>query len=65
MNQLDQPELFDADVPPLPEGFKYQLDLISADKEQQLVRQIETLPLKEFEFHGFTGNGGLSSRLAL
>ena len=40
---------------PLPEGFKYQPELISIDEEQALVREIEKLPLKEFEFHGFTG----------
>jgi alkylated DNA repair dioxygenase AlkB len=39
----------------LPEGFKYQPDIISADEELQLVRQIEMLPFKEFEFQGFVG----------
>jgi alkylated DNA repair dioxygenase AlkB len=40
---------------PLPEGFKYQDDLIAPAEEQQFVRHIETLPLKEFEFQGFVG----------
>lgn len=38
-----------------PEGFLYEEDLISPDEETALVRQIEKLPLKEFEFHGYTG----------
>jgi alkylated DNA repair dioxygenase AlkB len=57
MNDLDQPGLFDSDAPApvLPKGFKYQPDLISATEEQDLLRQIETLAFKEFEFHGFLG----------
>jgi alkylated DNA repair dioxygenase AlkB len=58
----DQPRLFDGDPPApappsprLPEGFKYQSGLISPDEERELVRHIETLPFKEFEFHGFLG----------
>ena len=39
----------------LPEGFKYQPDVITLDEERELVRHIEPLPFKEFEFHGFTG----------
>ena len=63
MSKRDQLSLFSRDPPEspappaqqLPEGFKYQADVISADEETQLVRQIETLPFKEFEFQGFTG----------
>jgi len=63
MSKRDQLSLFSGDPPEspappaqqLPEGFKYQADVISADEETQLVRQIETLPFKEFEFQGFTG----------
>ncbi len=59
-----QPSLFDAadrddDVNDpregLPDGFKYQVELISPDEEGDLVRQVETLPFKDFEFHGFLG----------
>jgi alkylated DNA repair dioxygenase AlkB len=39
----------------LPEGFKYQPDVITIDEERELVREIEALPLKEFQFQGFTG----------
>ena len=54
MDEPDQPSLFDT-TPPLPEGFKYEPDVIAPAEEQQLVRQVETLPLKDFEFHGFLG----------
>jgi alkylated DNA repair dioxygenase AlkB len=38
-----------------PGGFRYQADILSAEEEQSLVEQISTLPLKEFEFHGYVG----------
>ena len=41
--------------PTLPEGFKYQPDLIGVDEEQGLLEHIRELPLKEFEFQGFVG----------
>jgi alkylated DNA repair dioxygenase AlkB len=54
MSAWKQSNLFDSG-PPLPEGFKYQADLISADEEQRLIEQIRNLPFKDFEFHGFVG----------
>jgi alkylated DNA repair dioxygenase AlkB len=39
----------------LPEGFRYQPDLLSIEGERALMEQIERLPFKEFEFHGFLG----------
>lgn len=48
-NQLD---LMAAD-PTLPEGFKYQPDVISADDERALLERVKGLPFKDFEFHGF------------
>ena len=39
----------------LPEGMKYQPDFLSPEEERVLLRNIENLPFKEFEFHGFTG----------
>jgi alkylated DNA repair dioxygenase AlkB len=47
-------DLFEV-TPRLPAGFKYQPELISQDEELALVRRIEPLPLKEFEFQGFFG----------
>jgi alkylated DNA repair dioxygenase AlkB len=49
-----QPDLF-GNGPVLPEGFKYQPELISPAQERELIRRIEPLPLKEFEFQGFLG----------
>lgn len=39
----------------LPEGFKYQPELVSPAEEQELLRNLKDLPFKEFEFHGFLG----------
>lgn len=39
----------------LPAGLRYQPDLLSADEERALVRELAALPFKEFEFHGFVG----------
>jgi alkylated DNA repair dioxygenase AlkB len=38
-----------------PEGFRYQAEVLPPDEERALVEQIRELPLKEFEFHGYTG----------
>jgi alkylated DNA repair dioxygenase AlkB len=38
----------------LPEGFLYRPDVLSAPEEQLLLDRIPALPLKEFEFHGYT-----------
>jgi alkylated DNA repair dioxygenase AlkB len=43
-----------ASVPP-PEGFRYQADILPPEEEQELIERIAALPLKEFEFHGYTG----------
>jgi alkylated DNA repair dioxygenase AlkB len=41
--------------PALPEGFKYQTDLISLADERVLLERVRELPFKEFEFQGFIG----------
>jgi alkylated DNA repair dioxygenase AlkB len=41
--------------PTLPEGFRYQPDIIDPPGEQALLEHIHRLPLKEFEFQGFVG----------
>ena len=38
-----------------PQGLKYQAGFLSPEEEKSLLRHIEVLPFKEFEFHGFTG----------
>jgi alkylated DNA repair dioxygenase AlkB len=56
MTDPDQLGLFDLNERPLlPDGFRYQPDFISPDEEARLVREVETLPFKDFEFHGFLG----------
>lgn len=37
-----------------PDGFRYQQDILPADEERELLDRIRGLPLKEYEFHGFT-----------
>ena len=48
-----QPDLFGA--PGLPQGFRYQPDLLSAREEAILLNELTALPFKQFEFHGFVG----------
>jgi alkylated DNA repair dioxygenase AlkB len=51
-----QPALFPADIDSAPSGFRYQAGFLSSEEETALVRWIETLPLKPFEFRGYLGN---------
>ncbi|WP_114954151.1 alpha-ketoglutarate-dependent dioxygenase AlkB [Sphingosinicella terrae] len=53
MNLL-QADLFGAD-PAVPEGLRYQPDFLSGDEESMLIRHLEALPFKPFEFQGFIG----------
>ena len=39
----------------LPDGFRYAPDLLSRDQAGTLVAEMQNLPFKEFEFHGFLG----------
>lgn len=49
-----QPDLFAAPST-LPEGFRHVQELISAQEERALIGELQGLPFKEFEFHGFVG----------
>jgi alkylated DNA repair dioxygenase AlkB len=40
----------------VPEGFRYQPDLISRSEERDLVHRIQSLPFKPFDFHGYLAN---------
>lgn len=54
-----QPSLFDLPPAPLkalPEGFRYQPDLITADEERDLARRFETLDFRPYEHLGYLGN---------
>ena len=42
-------------VPSLPEGFKYQPELIGSPDEEALLAHVCTLPFRDFEFHGYKG----------
>ena len=42
-------------APRLPQGFKYQPEIMSELEERALLEEISDLPFKEFEFHGYTG----------
>ena len=53
--QTAHADLFDPPPAALPDGFRYQPDLISKDEERRLAEHISGLPLKEFEFQGFLG----------
>jgi alkylated DNA repair dioxygenase AlkB len=46
--------LFDAG-PKLPEGFVYEREVISRALETSLIERIQSLPFKEFQFHGYVG----------
>lgn len=54
----DQADLF-ASAPAedrnYPQGFRYQTELTEPEQERALVAHIATLPLQEFQFHGYTG----------
>ena len=39
----------------LPEGFKYQPAVITADEQQTLLERVKELPFREFEFQGYVG----------
>jgi alkylated DNA repair dioxygenase AlkB len=40
----------------LPEGFHYQPELITAQEEDELVRELESLAFQPFDFHGHLAN---------
>ena len=56
---MDQIDLFGAPAEPaepkLPEGFRYERDVITPDEEARVLEQVRALPFKEFEFHGWVG----------
>ena len=40
----------------MPEGFRYVCDLLSVEEEEGLARELEALPFKPFDFHGYQAN---------
>lgn len=51
---IDQLGLFGAGED-LPEGFRYQPELVTRTEETALVEEIRALPLREFQFRGYVG----------
>ena len=45
----------------LPEGFRYQAEVLSADEEEALARELSALPFKPFDFQGFLANRRVAS----
>lgn len=39
----------------LPEGFRYSSEFLGEEQAAGIVAEMQTLPFKEFEFHGFLG----------
>lgn len=60
-----QASLFpDSEAPaatPLPQGFRYQPDLIDAAEEAALAAEVARLPFKPFEFQGYLANRRVAS----
>jgi hypothetical protein len=40
----------------MPESFHYQTDLLSAQEEEALARNLSALPFKSFDFHDYQAN---------
>lgn len=59
-NENAQADLFDA-RPALPEGFRFEAEVISPAEEQSLLSQVRELPLNRFEFRGYEGKRRVTS----
>ena len=44
-----------------PEGFRYRADVLSAEEEEALVRELAALPFKPYDFHGYLANRRVAS----
>ncbi|MFC3204961.1 alpha-ketoglutarate-dependent dioxygenase AlkB [Aquamicrobium soli] len=40
----------------LPEGFRYQAEVVTADEEAELLGHLQALPFQPFDFHGHLAN---------
>jgi hypothetical protein len=43
------------EAPAVPDGFSYELAMLSVEEELALLARFSELPLREFEFHGYLG----------
>ncbi|MEF0941367.1 alpha-ketoglutarate-dependent dioxygenase AlkB [Rhizobium sp. BR 362] len=55
MSMSRQGDLFAEAERRLPEGFRYQPDVVPEAMQSDLLREVRQLPLKPFDFHGFEG----------
>lgn len=55
MNTPSQADLFGAQQPFLPEGFRYEPAVVPRPMELSLLEQLSDLPFKAFDFHGYQG----------
>jgi alkylated DNA repair dioxygenase AlkB len=55
MTSSIQKDLFTDSAPRLPQGFRYEPDIIAKPVQVDLLRAIPQLPLQPFDFHGFEG----------
>ena len=49
-----QIDLFGAPEPVWPDGFRYEAEVIDATTEHAMLEQVRALPLRDFEFQGYT-----------
>src|SRR5258705_11860564 len=56
MTSQTQLSLLDESVRALPEGFEYRPELVTPQREAELIERFRTLDFKPFEFHGYFGN---------
>ncbi len=49
-----QADLFASAKPLLPEGMVYELDFLSGEEEAELISIVQSLPLKEMNYRGYT-----------
>jgi alkylated DNA repair dioxygenase AlkB len=52
--RVENLDLFES-PPGVPEGFRYQREVIAREMETSLLAKFGELPFREFEFHGYTG----------
>ena len=56
MTSQTQLSLLDEPARALPNGFKYRPELVTPQREAELIERFRTLDFKPFEFHGYFGN---------
>jgi alkylated DNA repair dioxygenase AlkB len=55
VNMISSQHALFHELPRLPEGFRYEENLLSPDQEWALIASFKRLPFREFEYRGFFG----------